>query len=206
MPPRKRKLDEMIADGKKQKSKPAQPQKETKGSNVEYCHWLMKSEPDSRLEKGIDVKFGIEDLKTCPDQTACWDGVRNYQARNFMRDQMKLGHKVFFYHSNTKEPGIVAICEVVKESYVDHTQFDSKDPHYDETSKKDNPRWYMVDVKYKRMLKRFVPLSQLKQLHIKHKETGGPLKNIALFTKARLSVQPVTQDEWDYILSLEDEG
>ncbi|XP_053384990.1 thymocyte nuclear protein 1-like isoform X1 [Mercenaria mercenaria] len=180
------------------------PKSKLDSSTVQYTHWLMKSEPESRFENGVDVKFGIEDLKVCPNQTACWDGVRNYQARNFMRDQMRKGHKVFFYHSNTKEPGIAGVCEVVKESYVDHTQFDSKDPHFDSSSKKDNPKWFMVDVQFKRMMKRYIRLSELKALHLKHKESGGPLKNVALFTKARLSVQPLTQEEWDFILSLED--
>lgn len=168
-------------------------------------HWLMKSEPESRFEKGIDVKFGIEDLKKAPDQTACWDGVRNYQARNFMRDQMKVGHKVFFYHSNTKVPGCVAVCEVAKEAYVDHTQFDAKDPHFDKSANPDNPRWFMVDVKFQRMLKRYISLAELKSIHQEHKAKGGPLKNLALFTRARLSVQPLTQEEWNFILSLEDE-
>ncbi|XP_041365555.1 thymocyte nuclear protein 1-like isoform X2 [Gigantopelta aegis] len=169
-----------------------------------YSHWLMKSEPDSRIENGIDVKFGLEDLKKEPNQTACWDGVRNYQARNFMRDQMKIGHQVFFYHSNCKEPGIAGICKIVRESYCDHTQFDKKSPHYDSTSKKDDPRWCMVDVQYVRDLKRYIPLSELKILHHQHKETGGPLNNIALFTKARLSVQPLTEDEWNFVLGLEE--
>ncbi|KAK3101076.1 hypothetical protein FSP39_000772, partial [Pinctada imbricata] len=158
-----------------------------------YTHWLMKSEPESRFENGIDVKFGIEDLKDCEDQTACWDGVRNYQARNFMRDQMKIGQKAYFYHSNCKEPGIAGICKIVKESYPDHTQFDKKDPHYDSKAKKDNPTWYMVDVKFVRMMKRFIPLSELKKLHLEHKQHGGPLKDVALFTRARLSVQPLTE-------------
>ena len=163
----------------------------------------MKSEPESSLENSIDVKFGIEDLKSEPEQTACWDGVRNYQARNFMRDDMKLGDKAFFYHSNCKEPGIAGIVKIVKESYVDHTQFDKKDPHYDPKSSKENPKWFMVDVKYVRMMERFVSLKELKALHIDHKTDNGPLKSIALFTRARLSVQPLTKEEFDFILALE---
>ncbi|XP_074647150.1 thymocyte nuclear protein 1-like [Tubulanus polymorphus] len=172
--------------------------------SVSYSHWLIKSEPESRLEKGIDVKFGIEDLKNEPEQTACWDGVRNYQARNFMR-LMKVGQRAFFYHSNCKPPGVIGIVEIVKESYVDHTQFDKKDPHFDPSSKRENPKWSMVDVKFIRMLKRYIPLHELKRLHLEHKQREGPLANLALFTKARLSVQPLTTDEWDFILSLEDE-
>ncbi|CAG2234108.1 Thymocyte nuclear protein 1 [Mytilus edulis] len=102
--------------------------------------------------------FGIEDLKKCKNQTDCWDGVRNYQTRNFKGGQMKIGHQVFFYHSNCKEPGIAGICKVVKESCVDYTQSASKDPHYDQSAKKDAPKWYMVDVKFERMLKKFIPL------------------------------------------------
>ncbi|XP_044524252.1 thymocyte nuclear protein 1 isoform X1 [Gracilinanus agilis] len=171
--------------------------------NEPGCYWLMKSEPESRLEKGIDVKFGIEDLKAQPKQTACWDGVRNYQARNFLRT-MKLGEKAFFYHSNCKEPGIAGLVEIVKEAYPDHTQFEKDSPHYDPSSKKDNPKWSMVDVQFVRMTKRFIPLTELKGHYHTHKAIGGPLQNMALFTRQRLSVQPVTQGEFDFILSLED--
>ncbi|XP_008307713.1 thymocyte nuclear protein 1 isoform X2 [Cynoglossus semilaevis] len=188
----------------KRKAAPTVETGETVAAPLPPCHWLMKSEPESRFENGIDVKFGIEDLKKMPDQTSCWDGVRNYQARNFMR-QMKEGQQAFFYHSNCKEPGIAGLMKIVKEAYVDHTQFDKKDVHYDGTSKTDNPKWSMVDVQYLRMLKRFLPLTELKKYHLQHRSSGGPLKNMALFTRARLSVQPLTTDEFDFILSLEDE-
>ncbi|CAL8334884.1 unnamed protein product [Boreogadus saida] len=167
-----------------------------------FSHWLMKSEPETRLEYGVDVKFGIEDLKALPNKTGCWDGVRNYQARNFMRD-MREGHVAFFYHSNCKEPGIAGVMEVVKVAYVDHTQFDKKDVHFDASSKADNPKWSMVDVRYQRMLQRFIPLSELKKYHLKHRATGGPLKSMALFTSARLSVQPLTPEEFQFVLDLE---
>ncbi|XP_054650157.1 thymocyte nuclear protein 1 [Dunckerocampus dactyliophorus] len=170
----------------------------------QHCHWLMKSEPESRFENGIDVKFGIEDLKALPDQTGCWDGVRNYQARNFMR-QMKVGQLAFFYHSNCKEPGIAGIMKIVKEAYVDHTQFDKTDVHFDASSKPDNPRWSMVDVQYQRMMKRFLPLAELKKYHLQHRAKGGPLKDMTLFTGARLSVQRLTAEEFDFVLSLEDQ-
>ena len=101
----------------------------------EPTHWLIKSEPDSRMENGVEMKFSFDDLKAEPDSTACWDGVRNYSARNNMR-AMKEGQQAFFYHSNTKPPGIVGIVDIVKEAYVDHTQFDRKDPHYDAASRK----------------------------------------------------------------------
>ncbi|NWW59495.1 THYN1 protein, partial [Ifrita kowaldi] len=163
-------------------------------SKITYCHWLLKSEPESRLEKGMDVKFSIDDLKAQPNQTTCWDGVRNYQARNFLRS-MKLGQQAAFYHSNCKEPGIVAIVEIVKEAYPDHTQFDKKHLYYDSTSKKENPKWSMVDVQFVRMTKRFIPLSEIKVHHLAHKANGGPLQNMMLFAKQRLSVQPLTQGE-----------
>ncbi|XP_034025010.1 thymocyte nuclear protein 1 isoform X3 [Thalassophryne amazonica] len=169
----------------------------------QYYYWLMKSEPESRFEKGVDVKFGIDDLKALPNQTGCWDGVRNYQACNFMR-QMKEGQLAFFYHSNCKEPGIAGLMKIVKEAYVDHTQFDKKDVHFDSTSKPDNPKWSMVDVQYQRMMKRFLTLSELKVYHLQHRSKGGPLKDVALFTRARLSVQPLTSKEFDFILSMED--
>ncbi|XP_048836390.1 thymocyte nuclear protein 1 [Brienomyrus brachyistius] len=168
-----------------------------------YCHWLMKSEPESRFENGVDVKFGIEDLKALPSQTGCWDGVRNYQARNFMRD-MKVEQVAFFYHSNCKEPGIAGLMKIVKEAYVDHTQFDRSDAHYDASSKLENPKWFMVDVRFERMTKRFLPLAELKKYHLQHKAEGGALRKLALCTRARLSVQPLTAEEFDFVLSLED--
>ncbi|XP_047449321.1 thymocyte nuclear protein 1 [Mugil cephalus] len=190
----KRKAAASAGKDKRSSEAPAPPQ---------FCRWLMKSEPESRFENGIDVKFGIEDLKALPEQTGCWDGVRNYQARNFMR-QMKEGQLAFFYHSNCKNPGIAGVMKIVKESYVDHTQFDKKDVHYDASSKPHNPKWSMVDVKYQRMMKRYLPLSELKKYHLQHRAKGGPLKDMALFTRARLSVQPLTTEEFDFILSLED--
>ncbi|XP_030186741.1 thymocyte nuclear protein 1 isoform X4 [Lynx canadensis] len=143
----------------------------TCGKNLS-SYWLMKSEAESRLEKGVDVKFSIEDLKAQPKQTACWDGVRNYQ--------------------------------IVKEAYPDHTQFEKNNPHYDPSSKEDNPKWSMVDVQFVRMMKRFITLAELKTHHQAHKATGGPLKNMALFSRQRLSIQPLTQEEFDFILSLEE--
>ncbi|KAM4567054.1 uncharacterized protein PAE49_010515 [Odontesthes bonariensis] len=194
------------AAGKKRKAV-ASVGKNEEGSksagSADHSLWLMKSEPESRFENGIDVKFGIEDLKALPDQTSCWDGVRNYQARNFMR-QMKGEQLAFFYHSNCKDPGIAGIMKIVKEAYVDHTQFDKKDVHYDASSKPDNPKWSMVDVRYQRMMKRFLPLSELKKYHLQHRASGGPLKDMALFTRARLSVQPLASEEFNFILSLED--
>jgi predicted RNA-binding protein with PUA-like domain len=149
--------------------------------------WLMKSEPDA---------FSIDDLKNSPHKTAHWDGVRNYQARNYMRDQMKKGDHAFFYHSNCKTPGIVGIMSIFKEGYPDFTALDPHDPHYDPRSTGDNPRWYMVDVRYIRSLKRVIGLNELKQY--------DELKNMPLVQRGnRLSVMPVTAKEWQFVVDLE---
>jgi predicted RNA-binding protein with PUA-like domain len=150
-------------------------------------YWLFKSEPDV---------FGIEHLKGMPDQTEHWDGIRNYQARNMLRDDIKPGDQVFFYHSNCKEPAIVGIMEVTRESYPDYTAFDPEQYYYDPKSDPDNPRWYMVDVRFVRELKRPVTLQELKQL--------PELENMPLVRRGnRLSIMPVTREHWDLILGLE---
>lgn len=150
-------------------------------------HWLMKSEP---------TEFSIDDLAARPKRTEHWDGVRNYQARNMMRDEMKKGDQVLFYHSNCAEPGVVGIAKVVREAYPDHTAFDPDDAHYDPKGDRDNPRWYMVDVQFVRKLKRTIPLNELK--------TYDQLAEMPLVQRGnRLSVMPVTQGQWDFILGLE---
>jgi len=153
------------------------------------AYWLMKSEPDV---------FGIEHLKKLPKKTDHWDGVRNYQARNMMRDDMKVGDQVFFYHSNCKPPSIVGIMEVTKEGYVDHTAFDPDEKYYDPKSNPDKPRWFMVDVTHVRDLKREIPLDELKNY--------PELSDMRLVQKGnRLSIMPIEKNEWDFILSIEDE-
>lgn len=150
-------------------------------------YWLMKSEPDV---------FGIDHLAKMKNKTEHWDGVRNYQARNMMRDQMKKGDLVFFYHSNCKVPGIVGIAKVVREGYPDHTQFNPEEKYYDPKSNPDNPRWYMVDIKLVRKFKGVISLEQLK--------TVAALKDMPLVRKGnRLSVMPVSKKEWEKIVSLE---
>ncbi len=143
----------------------------------------MKSEPSV---------FSIDDLKAY--KVTCWDGVRNYQARNFMRDAMKIGDGVLFYHSSTQPSGIAGLAEVVKESYPDYTAFDPKDIHYDPKSDPSKPTWYMVDVKFVKASKSIIALDRLKAI--------PALKNMVLFKYGRLSVQPVTPEEWKIILSL----
>ena len=125
-----------------------------------------------------------------------WDGVRNYQARNMIRDDMKKGDKVFFYHSNCAEPGIVGIMEVVRESYPDPTAFDADDKHFDPKSNPDEPRWFVVDLKFKKKFKRTISLSEMK--------THDALDEMRLLKRGnRLSVMPIDTAEWDYILGLE---
>ena len=138
------------------------------------AYWLMKSEPDV---------YGIDDLKR--DKVEPWDGIRNYQVRNMFRDQMKVGDLAFFYHSNCKPPAVVGIMTIASEAYPDHTQFDPKSRYYDAKSDKENPRWLLVDVKYKRKLKREITLQELKE--------NKKLEDFRLNQKGnRLSVIPVT--------------
>jgi predicted RNA-binding protein with PUA-like domain len=147
-------------------------------------YWLMKSEPDA---------FSIDDLKRVKVEP--WDGIRNYQARNFMRDQMKVGDQVFFYHSNCDQVGIVGIMKVASKPYPDPTAFDKKNKYYDPKSKPEDPRWILVDVRFVKKLKRTVLLSELKQ----HPELEG----MQLLKKGnRLSIMPVDKLHWDFILSL----
>lgn len=146
-------------------------------------YWLMKSEPDA---------YSIDDLAR--DRTAPWTGVRNYQARNFMRDQMQKGDKVFFYHSSCDEPGIVGIAEVCKLAYPDETQFDRKSDYYDPKATRDNPRWLHVDVRFVKKT-RVVSLDELR----KHKA----LANMRVLARGnRLSITPVDPAEWEYINKL----
>ncbi len=148
--------------------------------------WLMKSEPDV---------FSFEDLKNEPDRTAHWDGVRNYQARNFMRDEMKAGDLVLFYHSNCDEPGVVGIAEVVREAYPDHTAWDPNSRYYDPKSTPENPRWFMVDVRWKQPFKRTVTLREMRQIP----ELAG-MK--VLQRGQRLSVQPVEKHHFDAVVEM----
>jgi predicted RNA-binding protein with PUA-like domain len=151
-------------------------------------YWLIKSEPDA---------FSIDDLKNAPGKKEHWDGIRNYQARNFMRDGMAIGDLAFFYHSNCKPPGIVGICEIVSGAYPDHTAFDALGKYFDPKSDPENPRWLMVDVKYRRKTKRMIDLAEIKE-HADRME-GFPL----IRRGNRLSIMPVSKEHWDYILSLE---
>ena len=152
-------------------------------------HWLLKSEPDT---------FSIDHLAARPKQTTAWDGVRNYQARNMLRDSMKKGDTAFFYHSGCDIPGIAGIVRVVKEGYPDATAFDRKHHHYDAQSRPSEPRWFVVDVKLVRKFKRLITLDELRS------HAADALSNLVLLRRGnRLSVTPVSAADWDFVLGLE---
>lgn len=149
-------------------------------------YWLFKSEPDH---------FSYQALLAAKDQTTFWHGVRNYQARNLLRDEIKNGDGVLFYHSNCDQPAVIGTAKVVREGYPDHTQFDRKSDYYDADAKKDEPRWYMVDIKAERALARPVTLEEMRDV--------PALEEMKLLKRGmRLSVQPVTEREWNTILKL----
>jgi len=151
-------------------------------------YWLMKSEPES---------FSIDQLARAPRKTTCWDGVRNYQARNMLRDEMKRGDLAFFYHSNCEPPGVVGIVEIVREGYPDHTAFDPDDHHFDPKSNPEDPRWFMVDVKLVGKFPRVISLRELKQY------AGDKLAGFQLLARGnRLSVMPVSTAHWNFVNSL----
>ena len=151
------------------------------------AYWLMKSEPDS---------FSIDDLAKRPRQIEAWDGVRNYQARNFMR-QMQLDDQALFYHSSCEVPGVVGVMRVVATAYPDPTQFDPRHHHFDPASKQEEPRWSLVDMRFERKLKRIISLTELREREEK-------LQGLRLLERgSRLSVIPVRPEHWKYILKLE---
>jgi predicted RNA-binding protein with PUA-like domain len=152
-------------------------------------YWLMKTEPSS---------FSVEDLAAAPRRTTAWDGVRNYQARNMLRDQMQRGDQAFLYYSSCAVPGIVAVMQIVKQGYPDATAFDRSDPHYDAGSDPRRPRWYVVDVRLQRRLARTIELAELRA------HAGRELKGMLLLRAGnRLSITPVSAAHWKFILSLE---
>jgi len=150
-------------------------------------YWLMKTEPDC---------FGLEHLKAKPKRTEHWDGVRNYQARNFLRDDMQKGDLAFLYHSSCPEPGIAGIVRIARAAYPDHTAWDPDNEHFDPKSSPANPIWYMVDVNLEREFRHLLPLTAI---------TPNPaLKDMRLVQRGnRLSILPVTEKEWKTILKME---
>lgn len=149
-------------------------------------YWLMKSEPEECC---------IDDIKDSTDQCIPWQGIRNYQARNYIRDNIQVGDQVFFYHSSCKEPGIVGIVEVVSDASADLSAFDNTSPYFDAKSSPEKPRWYSIDLKFGRKFPKVISLKQLK--------ADPALAEMVLVAKgARLSVQPVTVQEWQHISKL----
>ena len=148
-------------------------------------YWLFKTEPGC---------FSFDDLKKRPDMTEPWDGVRNFQARNFLRDMVRIGDRVLFYHSNIPEPAVVGLADVVRGGYPDATALNPNAEHFDPKASVDNPIWYMVDLRYAEPLKRIVTLERIKQNPL--------LSDMPLVKRSRLSIQPVTQAEWQIILAM----
>ena len=151
-----------------------------KSGSLARRYWLFKSEPDA---------YSIHDLEKEPTRTTCWDGVRNYHARNFLRDEVRVGDHVFFYHSNAEPPAIVGTVEVVRAGYPDHTAFDPHDPHYDPKSRPEAPTWYMVDVRLVQIFPQPIPRDALRACS----EAAGMM---VLQRGSRLSIQPVTREQW----------
>ncbi|KAI9042625.1 DUF55-domain-containing protein [Aspergillus affinis] len=167
---------------------------DTDGSGRSY--WLMKAEPESRMERGVDVKFSIDDLRE-RKKPEPWDGVRNPAARNHMR-QMKKGDLAFFYHSNCRVPGIAGIMEIVQEHSPDESALDPAHPYYDEKSTREDPKWDVVHVEFRRKFQNYVPLDELKS----NAKSGGKLESFQVLKQPRLSVSRVSKKEWDFVLDL----
>ncbi|KAL4867363.1 hypothetical protein BDV12DRAFT_171529 [Aspergillus spectabilis] len=159
-------------------------------------YWLMKAEPESRMEKGKDVKFSIDDLRSAKEPEP-WDGVRNHVARKHMQS-MKKGDLAFFYHSNCKVPGIAGIMEVVQEHSPDESAFDPSHPYYDEKSKREDPKWVVVHVEFRRKFDELITLNELKS----HASAKAPLENLQMLKQGRLSVSSVSPSEWEFIVGL----
>lgn len=149
------------------------------------AYWLFKTEPGC---------FSFDDLKNRSDMTEPWDGVRNFQARNFLRDSVSLGDRVLFYHSNIPEPAVVGLAEVVRAGYPDITALNPEAGHFDPKASVNKPIWYMVDLRYVKPLQRVVTLEHIKQNPL--------LADMPLVKRSRLSIQPVTEDEWQIILAM----
>ncbi|KAL1747261.1 DUF55-domain-containing protein [Schizophyllum fasciatum] len=176
--------------------------------------WLLKAEPDSRVVKGKDVKFSVDDFEAV--KTSPWEGVRNYEARNLLRE-MKVGDQVLFYHSNCKNPGIAGFAEISKDAYPDYTAWDPEHPYYDPKTKKDNPKWFMPDVTFVTRAAHLVPLAVLRAIAASGgaeaagvpyvgKDGVDAIKAMALITRGRLSVQRVEERAWDTIRKMAEKG
>lgn len=151
----------------------------------EISYWLFKAEPHI---------YGIDHLQAAPKKIGRWDGIRNYQARNFLRDQVQLQDEVLIYHSSCKLIGIAGTAKVVRTAYPDPTQFNPESDYFDPKSDVENPRWVSVDIQLTNICSKIIPLAELKLY--------SQLENMALFKQSRLSIQPVMKQEWDFILGL----
>mmetsp|Transcript_40665 Transcript_40665/g.105568 ORF Transcript_40665/g.105568 Transcript_40665/m.105568 type:complete len:218 (-) Transcript_40665:205-858(-) len=189
------KIEKVSKSKSKSSTKASASEAKSNGDIPNEGYWLIKAESESRIENGVDVKFSIDDMQN--EKVAEWDGIRNYAARNFMR-QMKKGDLCLYYHSNTKKtrPGVVGVVKVHTEAFPDHTAFDKKAPYFDPKSDPDNPRWDMVKVEFVRKFESLVTLDDLK--------AASDLKDMFLFTRARLSVLPVRKSEFESILAMAD--
>ena len=151
-------------------------------------YWLMKTEPST---------FSIDDLARAPKRTTCWDGVRNFQVRNMLRDQFAVGDLAFMYHSSCEVPGIVGVMKVVRRGYPDSTAFDAQHAHHDPASTPDKPRWYMVDVRLEQRFSRVISLDELRT------HATGKLRDLQILKRGnRLSITPLSEVEWRFILAL----
>ncbi|KZT34296.1 DUF55-domain-containing protein [Sistotremastrum suecicum HHB10207 ss-3] len=184
--------------------------------------WLMKAEPDSRIVKGKDVKFSVDDFEACGE--TAWEGVRNFEARNIMRDRMKIGDKVLFYHSNTKVPGVAGLAEISKEAYADYTAWDDQTTCQGRLLKhrllqktdQANPKWFMVSVRFQKRLPHLVPLHLLKFIKDQKKlpdvlqylddDARAAISEMQLLNRGRLSVQSVTEGAYNAVAILGEKG
>lgn len=184
------------------KLKPSTTAADDENTDVDSArsYWLMKAEPESRIEKGKDVKFSIDDLRVAKEPEP-WDGVRNPVAKKHMQT-MRKGDLAFLYHSNCKVPGIAGVMEIVQEHSPDESAFDPSHPYYDEKSKRENPKWVVVHVEFRRKFDKLITLHELKS----HATAKSPLEDLQMLKQTRLSVSSVSPKEWDFIMSLVKEG
>ncbi|OJJ40980.1 hypothetical protein ASPWEDRAFT_240609 [Aspergillus wentii DTO 134E9] len=194
--PRKHPVENGVDESQTAKTDSPSTKADGADEDEDRSYWLMKAEPESRLEKGVDVKFSIDDLQAA-EVPEPWDGVRNLAARNHIR-AMKKGDQAFFYHSNCKVPGVVGVMEIVQEHTPDESAFDPAHPYYDEKSNRDDPKWSVVHVEFRRKFDNMVTLNDLKS----HAYVGGPLEDLQTLKQTRLSVSPVNSVQWKFIMGL----
>ncbi|KAI1810390.1 PUA-like domain-containing protein [Poronia punctata] len=196
--PKSEKVKEIRADPITSKQDEVSGNTKSEGvkTSSDRWYWLLKAEPESRYENGVNVKFSINDLasKTEPEP---WDGIRAYAARNNLRS-MKKGELAFFYHSNCKEPGIVGTMEIVREHSPDYSAHDPKAPYYDPTSKAEDPKWSVVHVKFRSKFAKPIGLKALREMG----KSGEPLENMQMLKQSRLSVSRVSPSEWEYLMGI----